>query len=116
RLANFIRRRANAESPFIPDWLLGFDIEFHKRCRKSIRQIWRYAADGAGLPLDVEQRNDTFGRAVEFQDLWNTEAGLKFVPDIWSQSVSTARRDSMHVLVPSSLAAHHVSANLVDNM
>ena len=55
-----------------------------------MREERRHAADGAGLALDIVQRDVAFGRRIELKDARYAEARLEFLPDVGAQSVAAA--------------------------
>src|SRR5277367_1992587 len=71
-------------------------IEFDQRDRKSLPKKRRYLADCADFALAVEQRKIRLGRRVEFENLRNVEAALKFLPDVGAEAI--AARESQLVL------------------
>ena len=73
-LAGLFGAAANAESLFIANWFVVFDVEFDQRRAEAMRQIRRNPADGSRLAFDVEQRDVALGRGIKLEDIagcWN---------------------------------------------
>src|SRR5439155_14311330 len=109
-----VRRAANAKPLFISDRFVFVDIESHQLRRETMREKRWDAADGTGLALDIEERDVTFGRGVELEDLGNAEPALEVAPDVGPKPIAAAHPDPMLRLMWMGFGVQQVAAKLAD--
>ena len=92
----------------------GLHVEFDDRDREAVGEKRRDAADRAGLPLGVVEREGAFGCRVEFEDGGDREAFLEGLPNVRPQPVAAADPQPMLALSGARRRGQKIAAELAD--